>query len=239
MAIAGVLVAGTGAAQAAMQIGTGLDSSGSLLGAYAADQNWTVTTTGPGNPTPTTTVSPNPLVWPNGVWPLQSGTWTPNQPNGQWISPVDTSAAWTQPSGVTANFSQAPNTMFYYTRTIGSGFTSISGGFSSDNPAALFLNGTQIAASAGWSQIPTDTYDWNKWTTFSDTLSPNQSYTITVEVYNLPGGAPGNPTGLLLAGAVTPVPEPTTMVAGIGAIGLVLAGMASRSRRSSAARIGK
>jgi hypothetical protein len=36
----------------------------------------------------------------------------------------------------------------------------------------------------------------------------------------------------------SPVPEPTTMVAGVGAIGMVLAGMA-RSRRSSVARIGK
>jgi len=37
---------------------------------------------------------------------------------------------------------------------------------------------------------------------------------------------------------LTAVPEPTTMVAGVGAIGLVLAGMA-RSRRSSVARVGK
>jgi hypothetical protein len=38
--------------------------------------------------------------------------------------------------------------------------------------------------------------------------------------------------------SVAPVPEPTTMVAGVGAIGFVLAGMA-RSRRSSVARMGK
>jgi hypothetical protein len=38
---------------------------------------------------------------------------------------------------------------------------------------------------------------------------------------------------------LTAVPEPTTIVAGVGAIGLVLASMASRSRRAPAAHIGK
>ena len=211
IAILAMLVGGTGVAvQAALQIGTGLDALGNPLSAYSTDPNWIVSTTG------SDPVSSAPLVYPNSSWPLGSGTWVANQPHGQWISPVGTGTQYQQPAGVTVNFSQAQNQMFYYTQTIPAGYTSISGMFSSDNPGALFINGssTPVVQSPGWGQIPTDTYDWNVWTKFFDvSLKPGQANTITFEVYNLAGSPPGNPTGLIVQGTAV-VPEPTTMIAG-------------------------
>lgn len=205
-------------AQAAtMQIGTGLDGSGNPLNAYDQDLNYGVS--GGGCSTA--------LVYPLGLWPLDGSAWVPNQvlnqPYGQWISPLDPTTTWEQHAGVTKNFSQAPSTLFTFTRTIPAGFSSISGKFSSDNPGAMFLNGSAapVVQSPGWSQIPSDTYDWGVWTKFFNvTLNPNQVNTITFEVYNLPGDAPGNPAGLIVA--VTAVPDGglTAMLLGIGMLGL-------------------
>jgi len=113
--------------------------------------------------------------------------------------------------------------MFTYTRVIPAGYNTISGMFSSDNPGALLVDGTLVAQSPGWSLYPvgTDTYDWSVWTKFfSASLTPGVANTITFEVYNLAGGAPGNPTGLIVEGTAVPDGSLTAMLLGMGLVGL-------------------
>jgi len=100
--------------------------------------------------------------------------------------------------------------LYTYTRTIdGIGF--LSGEFASDNGGELLVNGVVAMHTPGWEN--TTSGDYESFTSFSD-ISLNQAVnTIEFEVYN-PSWSSYNPTGLLVSGTFTPVPEPTTVVAG-------------------------
>ena len=121
--------------------------------------------------------------------------WVPNSPNGQWISPADAAGRPAQPYGDT-----------YYTRWLGAG--TITGMFSSDNPGELLVNGVPIVANAGFPSTDLGTY--GGWTTFSAQLTQSAN-SVVFDVVNL-----GGPAGLIVDGTftATPVPEPSTIVAG-------------------------
>lgn len=124
-----------------------------------------------------------------------SGSWVSDVATGQWIDPSDANGNPTQPGGITT-----------YTRTI-NGAGTIAGQFASDNPGELLVNGVVVAQGLGWPG--TDDSDYTRWVSFSANLNPGAN-TIEFEVNNL-----GGPAGLIVAGTFTPVPEPTTMVAGM------------------------
>jgi hypothetical protein len=113
--------------------------------------------------------------------------WLGNVSNGQWISPPN------DPTGLT-----------FYTRTLGPG--TITGQFSSDNPGELLVNGVVVAQTSGWPGTDTSTYQ--SWWSFNANLTQAVN-TIKFEVNNL-----GGPAGLIVAGTFTPVPEPSTVIAG-------------------------
>lgn len=168
-------------AQAALQIGTGLDASGNLLpggeDSKAFEQNYAVG----GNASAASVY-------------YAAGSWVSDVATGQWIDPSDANGNPTAPYGITT-----------YTRTI-YGAGTISGEFSSDNPGELLVNNVVVVQNAGWPNVDDGTY--RSFTSFSATLSPGPN-TIEFEVNNL-----GGPAGLIVAGTFTPVPEPTTTIAG-------------------------
>ena len=170
-----------------IQIGTGLDASANLIASGDLEQNYTIT--GPGGET-------------TAIANVASGTWAANQATGQWITPVDPS---------TGTSSQNVG-LYTYTRTI-DGIGSLSGEFASDNGGELLVNGVVAVQTPGWEN--TTSGDYESFTSFSGISLSQAVNTIEFEVYN-PSWPYYNPTGLIVAGTanVTPVPEPTTIVAG-------------------------
>jgi hypothetical protein len=143
IAIIGFLVGSLGiAAQAqTIQLGTGLDGSGSLLSSGSFEQNYTIG----GNASAA-------------IVDYVTGAWIANQPNGQWITPSDAKGAVTDPQyGITT-----------YTRTI-NGTGSINVEFSSDNPGELLINGTAVAQGLGWPT--TDDSDYTRFISYSGSLN--------------------------------------------------------------------
>jgi hypothetical protein len=107
----------------------------------------------------------------------------------------------------------------------------------SDNSSALYLNGQLV----GTRSDATPFSSWNTPITINLAAGLN---TIDLDVYNLPQSQPtwGNPTGgrVEFSGSVlvSAVPEPTTVIAGFGALGLLLFGAGVHKKRS-VLRIGK
>ena len=177
------------------QIGTGLDASGNLIASGAAEQNYSA------------------IAGPNGentavayVQPFYPGAWVPNQPTGQWISPIDPA---------TGTESQDLG-LFTYTRTI-DGIGSMSGEFATDNPGELIVNGVVVVQTPGWPNSSSG--DFAAFTQFNNILLDQAVNTVTFAVNNnlyAPNPDLPNPTGLIVVGTATvnAVPEPTTMVAG-------------------------
>jgi hypothetical protein len=160
LAAVGVLVAGFGiAANAQIQIGTGLDGSGALLPQNALEQNYSIS----GNAAYAAAIYAAP------------GSWVANGPTGQWIDPSTSGGSPTDPNGFT-----------YFTRTI-TGTGSINLQFATDNAGALVINGVVVAQTQGWA-TQTDTADYETWVSYSGTLNPGVN-TIEFEVNNLGGPA--------------------------------------------------
>jgi len=181
-----------------IQIGTGLSANGALLGTGAADPNYAVTI---GLSLPPTTPTSG-VVYDATMYPLVSGPWVPNQPNGQWITPVDPSSGVPLlENGLYTDYSRVLDV------TGSSG--DLSGEFSTDNPGALYVNGVLVAQTAGWPSL-NDTQDYTRFVDFNATLVAGDN-TIAFVVYNVPLALPlgssssGNPTGLIVDGTATGV----------------------------------
>lgn len=186
-----------------IQIGTGLDSTGNLLGSGSSEQNYTVAG-----------VDTSAIAYVETQYP---GAWVGNLANGQWISPVNPETG--QPSQQIGLFS--------YTRTI-YGIGSMSGEFSSDNGGALYVNGTLVAQTAGWPD--TITGDYQFFTQFNNIVLNQSVNTIEFVVYNAlytPDTEIPNPTGLIVAGTAT-VPDGGMTVILLGG---ALAGMQALRRK--------
>ena len=122
------------------------------------------------------------------------GAWVPNTAMAQWIVPN------TQNLGIST----------YTMAVIGAG--SISGRFTSDNPGALFVNGTLITSNPGWANS-TDQGTYRSWYNFSAPLPNAGANTIEWRVNNL-----GGPAGLIVEGTATlsAVPDGSTSIALLG-----------------------
>ena len=134
---------------------------------------------------------------------LTTGGWVANPANARWLSPISAADL------AAGNFNAAandPDGYFYFTGV--AGFTGqFSGGFTSDNPSALFINGNQVASTPGWSSR-SDQLDYAQ--LWNVDVSVKQGDSIEWVVDNTPGGI-SNPAGLLVEGTVTVVPEPATV----------------------------
>jgi hypothetical protein len=133
--------------------------------------------------------------------------WVPNSLTGQWIAPS------------TANGVDQDPGLYTYSLTINaSAGDTISGQFSSDNPGALFVNGTITSAQGpGWG-TQNDDQSYEYWTPFTATLAAGVN-TIQFEVDNLDNSP--NPTGLIVQGTAN-VPDGglTATLFGMGLLGL-------------------
>lgn len=125
------------------------------------------------------------------------GAWVDNTSNGQWISPFSTTTGG--PWGDTT-----------YTRAIlGAGTLEVR--FTSDNAGQLKINGVAVAETIGWKFGYENSFA--QWVELSYVLPPGENI-LEFTVHNLNVGF-DNPTGLIVAGTFTPVPEPTTVFAGV------------------------
>lgn len=97
-----------------------------------------------------------------------------------------------------------------------------------DNDLLLYVNGTEIRSIVhdGWAN-PGD---------FSGPLTGAKAGVNVIELAITDRGGPDY-FDMQITANVAPVPEPTTVVAGLGAVGLVLAGL--HSRRCSPVRLGQ
>lgn len=183
---------------------TGVDSAGNTQAGGTSDTHYTLVGVGANNPLP----SQPAIIAGNGA-PIGGSGWI----NGsQWIS-VNSSG------GNDGNnvYTYAFTTTFNLSGLAGA---TLSGSYASDNASTLWLNGHQI------SSIPFGTspnWSFQNYTSFSDSeyLNLNGQNTLTIvdvngsfsDLYGQPAGPFGVTTrGLTITG--TPVPEPTTMVAG-------------------------
>ena len=146
-----------------------------------------------------TGVGANPIVYYYGT------AWVANQATGKWISPSASGSATTA-VGISA-----------YTRTISVGASGgvLDGYFSTDNPGQLSVNGSQyVISNAGWPSSDQGTY--RSWTHFNTLLLPGLN-TVQFQVSNL-----GGPTGLIVYGTATGVPDGglTAMLLGGALLGL-------------------
>jgi hypothetical protein len=135
--------------------------------------------------------------------------WLPNDVTSKWISHSAVDGLGPNP-----NVSPDHNETFSYQLafTSSAGVSPIS--WISDNTSTLFLDGHSVA------EITTDQSFWGKnedWKTVNLNLTPG-SHTIRIDVVNLAQNG-GNPEGLRVLFA--PVPEPSTYLAGIGALGML------------------
>jgi hypothetical protein len=180
-AIVGILVASVGLAARAnvIQIGTGLDGSGNLIGAGASEGNYAVTYNG------------NPIGAIAGQ-DAGSPPYINNQPNGQWIEP--------------ANHAVDPSGLFTYTETFFNGSSgSVNGVFASDNAGKVLVDGVIVTQTSDWEYNDNGAYALPH--TFGGTLVPGLN-TIEFEVYNISGPtgliaygtATGVPDGGMTAG---------------------------------------
>jgi len=113
----------------------------------------------------------------------------------------------------------------YYGRTVGTG----AGGF-------MGINGAWFAGDVPYGGNSILLVNDNSWHSYQLYL-PGASGELMLELWGGSASVPGNGFFRDIVVSTTPVPEPTTLIAGLGALGLVLAGL--RSRRSQVNRIGK
>jgi len=216
--LAAVLLAGAGAANAAVPLVPGLYNTGIDADSNARDDHWTLQVTAgntPGYGSPTNPyVSTQASGFPFGPWLANTD---PSTGGSRWVTP-DVQAA--------TSLDSSSNGTYVYRLTFNlSGYVpataTVSGRWSSDNNAAASLNGTQFST--------TGIQTFGGWTSF--TLGAGSSFvaganTFEFVVTNLSQNG-GNPTGLRVEftdSAVTPVPEPgewAMMLAGLGIVGLI------------------
>ncbi|MHC1764563.1 MAG: hypothetical protein AB9869_09675 [Verrucomicrobiia bacterium] len=133
------------------------------------------------------------------AWVFVAGgdAWLANMPNGQWISPYLQSTGG--PSGDTT----------YTRKIVGAGTLELQ--FASDNAGQLKINGVAVAQTLGWKLGFENSF--SQLVELSYVLPPGENI-LEFTVHNLFVGF-DNPTGLIVAGTFTPVPEPTTVFAGV------------------------
>lgn len=198
-----------------MTLNTGVAANGSGPLAYnSLEQNYGVYYSASLVANPSINATP----W-QAIVSLTTGGWVANPANARWLSPI--SAA----DFAAGNFNPAvSDAVGYYYFTGVAGFSGqFSGGFASDNPSALFINGNLMDSTPGWSS-QSDQLDYAQLSNVD--VNVNQGDSIEWIVDNVPGG-PSNPAGLLVSGAVTPAPEPATFAF----LGLGLSAMAILRRR--------
>jgi hypothetical protein len=138
-------------------------------------------------------------------------------PIGPWIAD-DSLSAWIKPSNGTANLDTDPVGNYTFQTTFNlTGFdpssASILGQWATDNEGiSIVLNGITIVNGAA--ALAANLSNWTPFTISSGFVSGVNVLDFTIS--NLDNGGYGNPTGLRveMTGSATPVPEPTTMVAG-------------------------
>jgi hypothetical protein len=198
-----------------LSLNTGVAANGSGPLAYnSVEQNYSVYYSAAllGNP------SVNATPW-HAIAAPRTGDWMASPANAQWVSPI---SAADLAAGNFVPTTSDPVGYFYFTEI--AGFTgTFSGGFTSDNPSALFINGNFVAGTPGWA-TGTDQHDYLQLWNVNFTV--NQGDSIEWILDNVPG-SPSNPAGLLVSGTVTPAPEPATFVF----LGLGLSAMAILRRR--------
>lgn len=198
-----------------LSLNTGVAANGSGPLAYnSVEQNYGVyySATLVSNP------GVNATPW-NAIAAPRTGDWVASPANAQWVSPIsaaDLAAGNFDPT------TSDPVGYFYFTEV--AGFTgTFTGGFTSDNPSALFINGSFVASTPGWS-TGTDQHDYLQLWSVNFSVNPGDNIEWVVD--NTPGGI-SNPAGLLVSGTVTPAPEPATFAF----LGLGLSAMAILRRR--------
>ena len=203
---------------------TGVDASGNLIATGASDTHWSVV----GSPT----ISGTANFYNGAAKAYAINEWNPannlpaNQSISQWITPPNASPTVVfTPLGTPVNCF-AGTFIYQSTFTMPSSFESalITGRFACDNNSpGLLLNG--VGATVG-------SVDADKFLTFTFTSGFQAGLnTLQFYVYNDPGTAEPNPTGIQIQLTGTyAVPEPSSAV--LALLGVGLAGVAACRRRA-------
>jgi len=223
---------------------TGVDNSGTALGAAAADNHWIGTSVGfSGNSFQAqgNTVTGQPFPG----WPLPSTQNGTGSAAGPWVASATSSGSpLSQWISFQANVNSEPNTTqeYQYNETfqlggfIGSTFE-LMGSFAVDNVIlGLLINGNLVNGTPNTGTSGSKTvFDITNSSCTPNCGLTNGQNTITFRVQNTAATSP-NPSGLLVeftsatAAPSTGVPEPATLF-GVG-MGLSVLGLVYRRRRS-------
>jgi hypothetical protein len=210
-AIAGCLIV-CATAQASFNISS-LDTGATAIAGGTIDPNWTVSLLSGGS-------QPGPLTGSSYLVP--NGT-TYNVPEGgpsyqlvgpgPWIAD-DSTSSWISYYNPPTLPDESGDTMQYQLKFIADYTGALNIRWLSDNTSSIYLNGTL----AGQKTDPNSAFSsWSTTSTLS--LTSGTLYTVNLDVYNTPQGQPtwDNPTGgrvEFAGGAVSAVPEPTTIISG-------------------------
>ena len=184
---------------------TGVDNSNVLLANGATDPHYTlITSADPSFPGPST------FVVNSSAYPLASGPWIADGPNSKWIGPTANPDLTATPAGL-----YVYQTTFNLTGNPSSAV--ITGEWTSDNNAVIFLNGNNTGITDGSAHYGA----------FS-TFTINSGFvaglnTLDFDVTNAPEVGGLNPTGLRVEFSGTSAPEPCVILL----LGFGLAGLAA------------
>jgi len=187
-----------------------------------------------GLPGGTTSFTPK-VVGPNGTFPVGPGQpWLANSAASSWIGPNSVGAGagsgLPAPNAGFSSTDSAPQGYYYYDKSFSLASAtgnSLTGGLwaTDNNGITIYLNGHNegdVTPSSGF--ISFSSFSINA----ADFVAGANN--LVFVVFNENFGTPhSSPTGLNVEGAITSVPEPSTMaIAGLGALGLIGYGLRRR-----------